>query len=230
MLTSSSWLMPSYLDPLLWCVRLCPFWERPVLCQSAMHNFASCTMAFRVTCWMLNRASSPRSDRFSVYWKIKTVNYMGNNELNDTVYLSGVVNLYRYKLNEHEESLLAHGLGFTTTLGAPNPSTIFLNKGDFKRRTRLFPFLSDPANSQRVSSSPTPGEPVTHKSFKKNLVSSLHLLTSLSPLWPNWHWVHKLKPVRKEKNLTHLEIKTLKLLRRKQDIIIKPADKGSIMS
>ena len=64
------------------------------------------------------------------------------NKLNDRTYFSGVVGLSRYRLNEHEESLLAYGLGFCPLLDPQTEALLFLDLEDIKR-TRLHLSFTD---------------------------------------------------------------------------------------
>ena len=150
------------------------------------------------------------------------------NKLNDIEYTSGIVNLSKYILQDPEISVLSKGLGFCPTPGAPDIGDIIQDLDNFKRKTRIQLFFTDPNQGSKPESIPS-GGPFEHRSFKLkstfNPVGPFQLESTFHSIEQDLHR-QKYKEPRK-KNLTKEEYKGIKSLKNNRDIIIKPADKGS---
>ena len=66
------------------------------------------------------------------------------NKSNNSEYISGIVNLSKYTLQDAETSVLSKGLGFCPTPGAPDIGDIIQDLDNFKRKTRIQLFCTDP--------------------------------------------------------------------------------------
>ena len=66
------------------------------------------------------------------------------NKLNDIEYTSGIVNLSKHILQDPEISVLFKGLGFCPTPGALDIGDIIQDLDNFKRKTRIQLFFTDP--------------------------------------------------------------------------------------
>ena len=146
------------------------------------------------------------------------------NTINNTLTNNTVVNVSNVSLSEGEELLLSRGLSF-----CPRPSRIdqFRLKDDIKdftRRLRLREFFHDPDEDNttpippfRQKSKWTP--PTNREPALENYIVSvereIHRQVDRGP------------PYRSTDNVTSLERKALSSLRKRSDIVIKPADKGS---
>ena len=87
------------------------------------------------------------------------------NKLNNSEYTSGIVNLSKYTLQDAETSVLSKGLGFCSTPGAPDIGDIIQDLDNFKRKTRIQLFFTDPNRGSKTESIPS-GGPFEHRSFK----------------------------------------------------------------
>ena len=76
------------------------------------------------------------------------------NKLNNTEYTSGIVNLSKYSLKDTEISVLSKGLGFCPTPGAPDIGDIIQDLDNFKRKTRIQLFFTDPNQGSKPESIP----------------------------------------------------------------------------
>ena len=152
------------------------------------------------------------------------------NKLNNSEYTNGIVNLSSYLLTNTEISVLSKGLGFWPMPGAPDIGNIIQDLDAFKRRTRLQLFFSG-SNQEPTERFTQSGTPFKYKSFK--------LKSSLNPVGPfqiesmfysieqDLHRQKYREP--RNKNLTKEEYKAIKSLKNIENIIIKPADKGSVI-
>ena len=149
-------------------------------------------------------------------------------KLNDIEYTSGIVNLSKHILQDPEISVLSKGLGFCPTPGAPGIGDIIQDLDNFKRKTRIQLFFTDPSQGSKPESIPS-GGPFEHRSFKLkstfNPAGPFQLESMFHSIEQDLHR-HQYKEPRK-KNLTKEEYKAIKSLKNNRDIIIKPADKGS---
>ena len=95
------------------------------------------------------------------------------NKLNNTEYTSGIVNLSKYTLQDTEISVLSKGLCFCPTPGAPDIGDIIQDLDNFKRKSRIQLFFTDPNQGSKTEPIPS-GGPFEHRSFKLkiNLQSS----------------------------------------------------------
>ena len=66
------------------------------------------------------------------------------NKLNNSEYTSGIVNLSNYTLQNAEISVLSKGIAFCPTSGAPDIGDIMQDLDNFKRKTRIQLFFTDP--------------------------------------------------------------------------------------
>ena len=80
-------------------------------------------------------------------------------------YTSGIVNLSKYTLQDPEISVLSKGLGFCPTPGAPDIGDIIQDLDNFKRKTRIQLFFTDPNQGSKPETIPS-GGPFEHRSFK----------------------------------------------------------------
>ena len=155
-------------------------------------------------------------------------NLLAFNKLNDIEYTSGIVNLSKYTLQDPEISVLSKGLGFCPTPEAPEIEDIIQDLDNFKRKTRIQLFFTDPNQGSKPESIPS-GGPFEHRSFKLkstfNPVGPFQLESMFNSIEQDLHR-QKYKQPRK-KNLTKEEYKAIKSLKNNRNIIIKPADKGS---
>ena len=136
------------------------------------------------------------------------------NKLNDIEYTSGIVNLSKYTLQDPEISVLSKGLGFCPTPGAPDIGDIIQDLDNFKRKTRIQLFFTDPNQGSKPESIPS-GGPFEHRSFKLkstfNPVGPFQLESMFHSIEQDLHR-QKYKQPRK-KNLTKEEYKAIKSLR-----------------
>ena len=150
------------------------------------------------------------------------------NKLNETEYTSGIVNLSKYTLQDPEISVLSKGLGFCPTPGAPDIGDIIQDLDNFKRKTRIQLFFTEPNQGSKPETIPS-GGPFEQRSFKLkstfNPVGPFQLESMFHSIEQDLHR-QKYKQPRK-KNLTKEEYKAIKSLKNNRNIIIKPADKGS---
>ena len=150
------------------------------------------------------------------------------NKLNNSEYANGIVNLSSYPLTNTEITVLSKGLGFCPTPGAPDIGNIIQYLDAFKRKTRLQLFFSG-SNQDHIEKSIQSGGPFKHKSFKLkssfNPVGPFELESMCYSIEQDLHRQKYREP--RNKNLTKEECKAIKFLKNNENIIIKPADKGS---
>jgi len=154
-----------------------------------------------------------------------------------------VINLSTFVLNEHHVSLLKRGLKFCPTPPAPDSGQLREDMDRFHNRTRQICFFNNREQNSDLTTSlssipiATPSDPMgtdkpfKHMSFKSkskwkcppgppNLEAMIVCNEQNYNHRPNFRPSHR-------NNLTPNECNALKELCNNQDIIIKPADKGS---
>ena len=179
--------------------------------------------------------------------KRKKPNYKASPEEENTNHQKvPIVNLYNYELSEAETSLLSKGLKF-----CPNPTqidTLQMKKDsdDLKRRMSLMLYYSDESHAKKstqandnneTNESATDHNQPAHETKKyviksKNMwipdVKSSHLDVFLSNVQTDIEKkAEEYNSSKHHDNLSREERQALRNLRSRQDIIIKPADKGS---
>ena len=112
--------------------------------------------------------------------------------------------------------------------GAPDIGDIIQDLDNFKRKTRMQLFFTDPNQGSKPESIPS-GGPFEHRSFKLkstfNPVGPFQLESMFHSIEQDLHRLKYKEPGKKY--LTKEEYKAIKSLKNNKDIIIKPADKGS---
>ena len=150
------------------------------------------------------------------------------NKLNNSEYTNGIVNLSSYPLTNTEKTVLSKGLVFFPTPGTPDIGNIIQDLDAFKRKTILQLFFSG-SSQDTIKKSIQSGGPFEHKSFKLksffNPVGPSQLESMFYSTEQDLHRQKYREP--RNKNLTKEEYKEIKSLKSNENIIIKPADKGS---
>ena len=149
-----------------------------------------------------------------------------------------VINLSKFPLSKDQISLLSKGLNFCPTPGENNPGLLRSDLDNLHRKLRLLYKFN--ANSFEDSTtldfdpSPSPNlnsiEPFSHRKFKlKSMFNPVGPPPLEAMILSNEHALNTRAPYRRSyhNNLTPGEHKALKELQNIEDIIIKPADKGS---
>ena len=141
------------------------------------------------------------------------------NKLNDIEYTSAIVNLSKYILQDPEISVLSKGLGFCPTPGAPDIGDIIQDLDNFKRKTRIQLFFTDPSHGSKPESIPS-GGPSEHRSFNLkstfNPAGPFQLESMFHSIEQDLHR-QKYKEPRK-KNLTKEEYKAIKSLKKTETL------------
>ena len=135
------------------------------------------------------------------------------------------MNLSGEELSKEEETLLSKGLSFCPTPTHLDEDQLLDDLDSFFRRLRLREFFLDPEedeenvdmNTFRPPSKwmPPKGRDVVLETYVKGVRRDI------------LRQLQRLKSKRVRNNLSPLERQALRTLRRRQDIVIKPADKGS---
>ena len=133
-------------------------------------------------------------------------------KLNSSKYTSGIVNLSKYTLQDAEISVLSKGLGFCPTLGV-DIGDIIQDLDNFKRKTRIQLFFTDPTQGSQTESIPS-GGPFEHRSFKLkstfNPVGPFQLEVMFHSIEQHLHRQKYKEP--KKKNFTKEEYKAIRSL------------------
>ena len=126
------------------------------------------------------------------------------------------VNLSSCILTKEETSILSKGLGFVPTPPTPHPSTIQKDINRFARTLRLkYQFQHNRPKKRRFKPRSNYIPPLSTSKWLEDYIYALKIEAT------------KLKPRKTRNNLSQRQRIALRKLRKRKDIIIKKADKGS---
>ena len=126
------------------------------------------------------------------------------------------VNLSSCVLTKEETSILSKGLGFVPTPPTPHPSTIQKDINRFARTLRLkYQFQHNRPKKRRFKPQSNYIHPISTSGCLEDYIYALKIEAT------------KLKPRKTRNNLSQRQRIALRKLRKRNDIIIKKADKGS---
>ena len=158
---------------------------------------------------------------------------------------NSILNLSKFQLNEHHKSVLSRGLKFCPTPGPPDPGELRDDMDKLHKRLRQIAYFEQPISDTPNPTSPVPTiilpadtgnnlsstEPFKHRKFKlpapgKGPPGPQNLEAMISSNEPQFNARPTWKPNYRS-NITPVERRALRELMENDQIVIKPADKGS---